>query len=327
MGNEENYESAFKRAKRFVYKNARPIDMARWKYHFENGSREEVLEALECYQNSDGGFGYGLEPDYWNPHSSPAQVYAATEVLWELGMEKEDAEHPIIQGILDFLSSGKHFEDDLWLHTIETNNNFPHAEWWDYPYSPWWQDTKENRFATNFNPSAALVGFVLYFEDPDTEFYEYALSMAQEYVKIFMKNTEKKSSEMNVLKCFCRLYDYIVEAELTDQFDFDDFEQRLKETVHGTITQDQNLYIANWGVTLCKPSVFFENSGSIFYESNEEIAEFEKDFISKTQLSDGSWEVTWEWGKKYQAAWGVAKNWWKSRIAIDNLLYWRGFDE
>lgn len=57
---------------------------------------------------------------------------------------------------------------------------------------------------------------------------------------------------------------------------------------------------------------------------NKNIAEFELEFIAKTQLGDGSWEVTWEWGKSYPAAWGVAKNWWKSKIAIQNLLYWSG---
>ena len=69
----EAFDNAYHRARRFVYKNARPLELAKWQYHFENGSREAVLETLACYQNTDGGFGYGLEPDYWNPHSSPSQ--------------------------------------------------------------------------------------------------------------------------------------------------------------------------------------------------------------------------------------------------------------
>ena len=56
----EAFDNAYHRARRFVYKNARPLELAKWQYHFENGSREAVLETLACYQNTDGGFGYGI---------------------------------------------------------------------------------------------------------------------------------------------------------------------------------------------------------------------------------------------------------------------------
>lgn len=58
-------------AKQFVLQNARPIDLAVYKYFFENGSNKTVIEELLKYQNQDGGFGNGLEADYWNPNSSP----------------------------------------------------------------------------------------------------------------------------------------------------------------------------------------------------------------------------------------------------------------
>lgn len=57
-------------AKQFVLQNARPIDLAVYKYFFENGSNKTVIEELLKYQNEDGGFGNGLQPDYWNPNSS-----------------------------------------------------------------------------------------------------------------------------------------------------------------------------------------------------------------------------------------------------------------
>ena len=42
----EAFDNAYHRARRFVYKNARPLELAKWQYHFENGSREAVLETL-----------------------------------------------------------------------------------------------------------------------------------------------------------------------------------------------------------------------------------------------------------------------------------------
>ena len=47
----------YEKAKAFMYRNARPLDLARFQYHFEHGSKESVLNALNYYQNEDGGFG------------------------------------------------------------------------------------------------------------------------------------------------------------------------------------------------------------------------------------------------------------------------------
>ena len=93
----------YEKTRRFLYRNARPLDIARWQYHFENGSKEAVLTALSCYQNEDGGFGHALEEDCWNPNSSPIQTWVATEILREI--EFTDASHPVIQGILRYLAS------------------------------------------------------------------------------------------------------------------------------------------------------------------------------------------------------------------------------
>ena len=30
----------------WIYRNARPLDLSRWQYHFENGTKENVLNAL-----------------------------------------------------------------------------------------------------------------------------------------------------------------------------------------------------------------------------------------------------------------------------------------
>jgi len=44
----------------------------------------------------------------------------------------------------------------------------------------------------------------------------------------------------------------------------------------------------------------------------------------KTQLGDGSWNITWKWDK-YPDEWAISKNLWKSNNVILNLLYLRGF--
>lgn len=118
----------FKKAKGFVYRNARPLDLARFRFHFENGSADEVLYALSFYQNDDGGFAYAIEPDNWNESSTPIGTWAATMILREIGFS--NTSHSIISGILKYLDSGKDFADGKWFNTVPGNNDYPHAVWW-----------------------------------------------------------------------------------------------------------------------------------------------------------------------------------------------------
>ena len=119
-------------AKKFILKNSRPLDMARWNYLFENGSKENVISALKAYQNDDGGFANALEPDCWNINSTPLQTWVATQIIKEINLE--DKTHPIIKGILDYLSSKDEFDGHRLhgLNTVVTNDNYPHAPWWSY---------------------------------------------------------------------------------------------------------------------------------------------------------------------------------------------------
>ena len=73
-----------------MYRNARPLDMARFRYHFENGSKEEVMKVLSYYQNEDGGFGHAVEADCWNPDSTPLHFNTASEIIREISFEDSD---------------------------------------------------------------------------------------------------------------------------------------------------------------------------------------------------------------------------------------------
>lgn len=59
--------TVFEKARKYIYRQARPLDLARWQYHFENGTKENVLVALSIYQNNDGGhIAYGIRPSERN---------------------------------------------------------------------------------------------------------------------------------------------------------------------------------------------------------------------------------------------------------------------
>mgnify|MGYP000860130092 CR=1 FL=1 len=106
----------YQKTQKWIYRHARPLDIARWQYHFENGSKDNVIKVLSFYQNIDGGFGHALEPDSWNPNSAPIQTWVATEILREI--EVTDQSCTVIQGILKYLASGADFNGHSWSNTV-----------------------------------------------------------------------------------------------------------------------------------------------------------------------------------------------------------------
>ncbi|QSX04991.1 hypothetical protein JYG23_09855 [Sedimentibacter sp. zth1] len=304
--------NVFNKARLFVYQNARPLDIARWKYHFENGSIEEILTALSVYQNKDGGFGHAIEPDAWNPNSSPIDTWVATEILKEIGFS--DKSHPIIQGILRYLGSGADFENGKWINTVPTNNMFPHAPWWYY-------DSADTSNKTNYNPTACLAGFALKYADESSKLYSVASTVAKGAFESYLSQGVLES--MHTALCYIRLMEYCEEANINNLFDVSLLKKQLLKQVKGSITRNLDEWRTSY---ICKPSQFFNNKNSIFYTDNKEIAKYECEFIVSTQLDDGSWNINWQW-EDYPQEWAITKNWWKSNGAILNILYLRGFDK
>lgn len=295
----------YENAKNFIYKNARPLDIARWKYLFENGSKEDILIALTTYQNEDGGFGNALEPDCWNPNSSPVQTWVATEIIKEINLN--DKNHTIIQGILNYLSSGKDFDGHTWLNTLATNNDYPHAPWWNF----------ETSQETAYNPTASLIGFILKFADKNSEIFQLACILAKEAYRYFKTNFPMES--MHTVSCFVELYEYMKESSMNELLDMEEFNILLNQQIQHVITYDKSKWTVDY---VCKPSLFIGTKTSDFYMLNKEICDYECEFILNTQESDGTWGITWSW-PDYPEQWSISKNWWKSDLIIKNVQYIR----
>lgn len=303
--------TTFQRAREFIYRNARPLDLARWQYHFENGSSEAVLNALSYYQNDDGGFGHALEADAWNPNSSPIQTWVATEILREINFTNNT--HPIIKGILHYLESGKSFDGKCWYKIVKSNNGHPHAQWWHTEI-----DSTDH---SDYNPTACLAGFIIRFAEKNSELYKRGCSIAKEAFDQLL--ADERENGMHTLTCYLRLMQYMEEAKATDIANLDAVKARLSELIHCCITQETTEWETSY---VCKPSQFLDCPGSMFYADNQKASDFECDFIARTQLDDGSWNITWDWDY-YPNQWAISKNWWKANGIILNLLYLQGFSK
>jgi hypothetical protein len=305
-------KQAFEEIRLWIYRNARPIELARWQYEFENGSKEAVLSALSLYQNEDGGFGNTLEPDSWNPDSSPYTTLNAIGILNEIDFT--DKSHKIMQGIFQFLESGKYANENGWLFNIPSNNDYPHAPWWTY-------DSEANEYES-IGVSAGIVCFLLKFADRDAELYKWALSIAGRLIGRL--NTPGNYGEMGV-GGYCILKDMIGQLGLTDRFDMELMSNTVKKLVNDAIERD----ISKWAYYGKTPSSFISSPSGEFYKDNEEILQRELDYIIETRTEKGVWGITWSWfenNEKYPKEFAISENWWKADTAIGKLKLLRNFD-
>jgi hypothetical protein len=112
-------------AETFIWSAARLLDRHRYAMLFEDGPAEPVIEALRGYQNPDGGFGHGLEPDLRGPSSQPGPTHYALEILNEtgtLGGEIGDAARAWLARIAE--------PDGGIRSALPGFDAYPHAPWW-----------------------------------------------------------------------------------------------------------------------------------------------------------------------------------------------------
>lgn len=299
--------TTFERARTFIYRNARPLDLARFQFHFENGSKEKVMDVLSYYQNEDGGCGHAIEADCWNPNSIPLHSNGAGDIIREIDFK--DATHPLIQGLLKYYGSGKDFDGKHWYVTVESNNHYPHA--------PWWHTDSVSTCHTDYNGTAQIAGFIIRYADRSSDIFSLGVRIANEAVEALLS---EGITDMHTCACYVRMAELIEKAGATDLIPYIRLKEKLHESVNQLVVKDKE----EWGGYICKPSRFIESRESEYYAANREMAEYECEFIIKTQLEDGSWDIPWQW-VDYPDEWAISKNWWKSHVIILNLLYLKGF--
>jgi hypothetical protein len=104
-----------------------------------DGSCDDFLSVLSSYQNEDGGFGYNIEANNWNPNSSPYTICIALDYLDTTGNYVSNTKNEISKCIIKYITSGIYLTENgwVWMQGIPTNNDFAHMPWFHYdPLKP-----------------------------------------------------------------------------------------------------------------------------------------------------------------------------------------------
>ncbi|WP_245799173.1 hypothetical protein [Virgibacillus siamensis] len=177
---------SFQKTAAWIKRNARPLEATRWEYFFEDGSADKIIHYLSAFQNEDGGFGNGLEPDFCLPHSSSIATWSAGQILMEIGaISKEET----VKSMLSFLENTYDRSAGLWQTVNPQTNDYPHAPWWH------WKDGVQENWM--YNPGAELAAFLVHWSPEESETSRIGWEVIKKAANYVMQSETMDSHEIN----------------------------------------------------------------------------------------------------------------------------------
>jgi hypothetical protein len=281
-------------AETFLLDQVRPLERALFRFHFAGGPREDVLRELAAYQNPDGGFGHGSEPDLRTPDSSAIATSHRLQLLRELAV---DADHPLVRGAMEYLRAACDRQEHVWPIIPPTANNAPHAPWWTT------KDMARSWNGFRANPTAEIAGYFFVFGTPEDE------PLRQAALRGTLEYLGSRPPDMHELLCYVRLAEMVPVPE------------KLTEYVLAMVERDPS----KWQKYGLRPLTVVKSPASPYYSLLREAVEANLDFLVTEQNADGSWHPTWTWGDAFPETWAIAKKEWQGILTLDALKVLRAF--
>ena len=286
----------FQQATEFLTSKARPLEKALFEFEFEGGSREQVVKELQVYQNEDGGFGNGLEPDFRCEASSALATTIGLQHLIRVGADESE---PMVQRAIQYALTTFDEEKMGWEIVPKEVETAPRAIWWNFGGDwPWG------------NPSAEMTGLLHHYKGlVPAEFLEKLTAHAVAYIN------EEATNDHHELQCLVKLMKELP-AEEADQI-----RPRVREIAQQSVTTDPN----KWHDYCLLPLQVVSSPNSFLYEDFKTIIPANIQHLIANQTEDGSWKPTWAWGQ-FEAVWETAKQEWSGVLTLDHLKTLRAFN-
>jgi hypothetical protein len=294
---------SFGSARQFIKESARPLERARFEFHFEGAPPELVVAALVTFQNRDGGFGHGLEPDLRTPSSSALCTGIALSILRDIGA---NSELPMVQRAVRYLQATWDSESWTWDGVPADANDHPHA--------PWWHD-EDGSLARTFDdflviPRAQLVAHLNH----------YANLVSGDWLAALTQATVRDIEEIEPLGAgggddLRYALTLAAEPSLHPRL-----RERLLRRLRPIVPAAVSVDLADWDSYVVTPLKVAPTPRSPVAHLVHEILHAYLDYALDQQSADGSWEPVWSWGDSYPDAWEQAAREWRGELTLEMLL-------
>jgi len=289
----------FEAARQFVSTHGRALDAALLAKSRGHGSAEAVMVALIAFQNPDGGFGHGLEPDMRSPASTAIATSIGLRLLARVGAP---VRHPTVVGAIDWLEGMLDRENGVWPIVGKDVGLAPHAPWWG-----WSEDLAASWNGFRFNPTAEILAHL----------YRYRAATPAAVFESAEAGLRRTLAEVDVLdgaydlKCAIRL----AEADSLPSDLAESLDALVRRSIAAHDPADEH----------ASPFDAAAIPSSPFADLVDNRIESSLTALIDGQTEDGgwTWNSEWAWGFVDKKAWADAeRDWrgWITREALETLL-------
>jgi hypothetical protein len=284
-----------------IYMNseARPLERAIFNYYFNDSSADDILDSLETFQNSDGGFGNGIEPDFKLMQSSPMATSIGLRHLSKV--DKSDRAQKMIAKAIEYLETSFDCDRNGWYSVPSNDNNYPHAPWWEFR-----EDINMTVIDYSFgNPTAELIGYLYKYKKYLNNLDVYLL------INYAIDNLNKRTefnSEHEIF-CYIRMYNALDE----------EFSNQIKDTLKLAVSQLVNINQYQWMNYVPTPLRFINMESKDFFGIEREFIDQNLDYLVDKLEEEGRILPTWQWDK-YLEEWEITKTEWMGILTLECLL-------
>jgi hypothetical protein len=297
---------AFHRAGAFIITHARPLERTLFEQAFADGPSWRVIDALATFQNPDGGFGHGLEPDVLTPASGALSTSVALRRLAEVGAP---ADHPVVVAVSDYLRATLVPHERVWRIVPPETEGAPHAPWWD-------EAGLEERFnGFRVNPKADLLAGL------------YALGAgSHDWLDPLAEDVVRDLETWSATAAPIGMHDVTAAVALLDAPGLPvTVRLRLHETLAAIVDAHVETDPARWSDYTLRPLAVVQRPGSAFSARLADAVERNLDYLVSEQHDDGAWWPTWSWGRD-DDVWERQRTVWAGVLTLDALLRLHAFD-
>lgn len=275
---------------------ARPLDWAVWQAWRGAATWDDVVPHLVAYQNIDGGFGHGIEPDVWHPASSPL---ASTIALQYAQLIRLPTHHPVIQRTLGYLAGAYDNSAGKWHPMTAGVNAYPHAPWWHVDVQ-----TGHNALDRDWpNPTAEIIGYLNVYQGRDGR-------LPNIHDRLVTHIAQADTMESHALACYVRAYGWLPQE--IQSYIYPHVVRLLRPTIHPAPAEWQNAYV---------PTAldYVHTPASPFFAEIADLIDIQLDQWCQHVLHHGLWQPTWQWGQ-YAEEWPTAQMWWTGKITVERVI-------
>ena len=292
-------EESYQRACEFLETCARPLERAMFEAEFKTGSTAHAVSELQRFQNQDGGFGNGLEPDLTLPDSSVLATAMGLTLLRELGVPPHD---PFVCRAINWLVDA--FDPDLaaWRSVSKQAEDHPHAAHW-----AWSLHEDGLRWPVGVLPRAEILASF----HRSAEFVPAELLANQtERLVADLSSADASIGADALVGC-----DLFVRTEQAPAEPREAVASAMMALGEAMVCRDPEA----WGGYTAKPLKLAPTPEAVLAEPLAAEVQRNLDYEITHQNDDGSWSPNWSWNGAYPEAWAIAEREWRGHLTLNTL--------